>query len=329
MILAGDIGGTSSRLAFFEIREGRLRLVTEETFPSREHRSLEEIARAFAAPRKIEVTHACFGVPGPVRDGRVVTSNLPWVVEAEPLIRALGAPHLRLINDLEASAHGVAALQPEDLVTLNAGAPDAQGNQAVIAVGTGLGEAGLFWDGRDHWPFACEGGHADFPARHPLETELMLHLRAQFQRVSCERVLSGPGLVNIYEFLKSTGRGEEPAWLTEALEQGDPSAVISNAGLEGRCPLCARALGLFVAAFGAEAGNLALKTMAVGGVFLAGGVAPKILRALRAPAFLEAFTDKGRMRPLMEAMPVRVVLNEAMGLLGAARVAARLAGERV
>jgi glucokinase len=252
----------------------------------------------------------------------VVTPNLPWVVDAHELARDLKVPSVRLLNDLEANAYGIAALDAQDFVTLNPGAPGATGNAAVISVGTGLGEAGLFWNGETHLPFACEGGHADFAPRNALEAELMLWLQARHGRVSYERVLSGPGLLSIYEFLRDTGKGSEAPELREALRQGDGPAAISAAGLEGRDALCVKALDLFVSLYGAEAGNLALKVMATGGVYIGGGIAPKILKKLQAPAFLEAFADKGRMRPLLEAMPVKVITKDTAALLGAARVAA-------
>ncbi len=321
MILAGDIGGTSSRLACFEVQNGRLLLVTERTYPSRQYQGLDEIALAFASAQPGKLQSACFGIAGPVRNGRVATPNLAWVVDAQALARELNLPTVTLINDLEANAHGIAALEPEDLVTLNSGAPDAQGNAAVISVGTGLGEAGLFWDGKAHHPFACEGGHVDFAPRSDLEIELLRHLHAKFEHVSWERVLSGPGLYTIYQFLRDTGRGKEPASLAQELQTQDPSAVISKAGLAGRHELCIKALDLFVSFYGAEAGNLALKVMATGGVYLGGGIAPKILQKLQGPAFMAAFTAKGRMRPLTEAMPVRVILKETTALLGAARCA--------
>jgi glucokinase len=322
MILAGDIGGTSSRLACFEVQDGRLSLVTERIYPSRNYKGLDEIAMSFAAAQSGKIHCACFGIAGPVRNGRVVTPNLAWVVDSQVLARELNLPTVRLLNDLEANAHGIAALEPQDLVTLNPGAPDAQGNAAVISVGTGLGEAGLFWDGKAHHPFACEGGHVDFAPRTDLETELLSYLRSKFEHVSWERVLSGPGLYTLYQFLRETGRGEEPAALTQELQTEDPSAVISKAGLEGRHELCVKALDLFVSFYGAEAGNLALKLMATGGVYIGGGVAPRILPKLQGPAFMAAFTAKGRMRPLMEAMPVRVILKDSTALLGAARCAA-------
>ena len=324
MILAGDIGGTSSRLACFEVENGQLAMVAEQIYPSRQYKGLDEIATSFAAAQEGKIQRACFGIAGPVRNGRVATPNLAWVVDSRTLAQELDLPAVRLINDLEANAHGLAALEPKDLVTLNAGAPDAQGNAAVISVGTGLGEAGLFWDGKTHHPFACEGGHADFAPRTDLELELLKYLRAKFEHVSWERVLSGPGIYTIYQFLRETGRGKEPAELTEALRGPDPSAVISKAGLEGRYELCVQTLDLFVSFYGAEAGNLALKLMATGGVYIGGGIAPRIVAKLQGPAFMAAFTAKGRMRALTESMPVRVILKDSTALLGAARCAAQL-----
>lgn len=258
-------------------------------------------------------------MPGPVVDGVCRTTNLPWVVDARRLARRLGLDRVGLLNDLEAAAHGVAALEPNALETLNAGSAEARGNAALIAAGTGLGEAGLYWDGSRHHPFACEGGHADFGPRDDLETAFLGWLRARHGRVSWERVVSGPGLVALYEFLRDREGGGEPAWLTESLRAQDPAAAITRAALERRDERCALTLDRFVALYGAEAGNLALKVMARGGVYVGGGIAPRILAAMRTPAFLDAFVDKGRMRPLLESMPVRIILNEQCALLGAAR----------
>jgi glucokinase len=322
MILAGDIGGTSARLGLFAVRDERLVPIAERKYPSQEYAGLNEIASAFAGGCGHKVRAACFGIAGPVQNGRVVTPNLPWVVDSHSLSRDLGLASVKLINDLEANAYGIAALEPADFVTLNEGAPGAAGNAAVISVGTGLGEAGVFWDGRQHRPFACEGGHVDFAPRDELEVELLLWLRARYGRVSYERVLSGPGLLILYEFLRDTGRGTERPELAQAMTQGDASAAISAAGLEGQDELSVKALNMFVAFYGAEAGNLALKIMATGGVYLGGGIAPKILPKLKGPVFLAAFTGKGRMQPLLEAMPIRVVMKDTAALLGAARSAA-------
>jgi glucokinase len=327
MILAGDIGGTNSRLAHFEVVQGRVQPIVEETFPSRGSASLDDIVRTFVTKHNLRVMHACFGIAGPIRHGRSETINLPWVVDAEQLAQQLGLATVWLINDLEANAYGVAALAPEDFAILNEGTPDAEGNAAVIAAGTGLGEAGLYWDGKQHWPFASEGGHASFAPDNALQVELLQYLQQQFAHVSWERVLSGPGLYNVYTFLRDTQRGIEPAWLTEELHQVDPPAAIAGAALAGTSDLCVQALDLCVALYGAEAGNLALKVMATGGVFVGGGIAPKIVAKLQEPTFMQAFCAKGRLRSVLEAMPVRVIMNDKTALYGAARCAALRAAQ--
>ncbi len=321
MILAGDIGGTHTRLAFFDEQREKLRLVDSSVFPSRDFRSLDEIVQKYVATIKLYPQLACFGIAGPVRDGRVTASNLPWIVEAQTLAQELRIRDVFLINDLEAHGWGIETLDPADLLRLNEGAGNASGNRAIIAAGTGLGEAGMYWDGARHNVFACEGGHCDFAPRNHLEMDLFQYLQAQFEHVSYERVLSGPGLVNIYYFLRDTGRGTQPEWLTEQMRTGDPAAAISQAGLEERCPMAQQALQIFISVYGAETGNLALKIMATGGVYLAGGIAPKILPMLSGPMYLESFLDKGRMRPLLESMPIYLIKNEALALLGAARCA--------
>jgi len=321
MILAGDIGGTKTRLAFFTVAGERLQSLGEETFLSRHYGGLEEIVRAFVSRQQLTVTHGGFGIAGPVKHGRCETTNLPWVVDARQLANQLGIASVALLNDLEANAYGVVTLEAKDFMVLNPGALDADGNAAIIAAGTGLGEAGFYWDGAQHHPFACEGGHADFAPRNELETELLRYLLTRFAHVSYERVLSGPGLYNIYQFLRDTGRGEEPAWLSEELRQQDPAATISQAALPGRCALCVQALDLFVSLYGAEAGNLALKVMATGGLYVGGGIAPKIMQKLQDATFMQAFIAKGRMQPLLEAIPVRAILNDKTALLGAAHCA--------
>ena len=325
MILAGDIGGTNSRLALFAFGDLR-RPVLERTFPSRAQRGLREIAAGFLAGREGEVSRACFGVAGPVRNGRCETTNLPWIVDAAELSAALGIRGVSVINDLEANAFGLAALDAGDLCTLSDGDPDAAGNLCVVSAGTGLGEAGVYFDGRRHHPFATEGGHASFSPTTEQESDLLRWLQGRFGHASWERVLSGPGLVNIYEFLRDTGRGPEPAWLAEEIRAGDAAAVISRHALDGSSDLCSEALDLFVRFYGIEAGNAALKYMATGGVLLGGGIAPRNLDKLRGGGFMSAFLDKGRMRPLLEAMPVRVILNQRTALLGAARCAAEGGG---
>jgi glucokinase len=326
VILAGDIGGTKTILALFE-GNGRGSPVVEETFPSREHESFDEIVETFVARHRPRVRLAGVGVAGPVRGGRCVATNLPWVVDAADLAKDLGLSSALLLNDLEAYAHGIEVLGAKDVFVLNQGAPDAEGNRAVIAAGTGLGEAGLFWDGA-HWhPFATEGGHTDFAPRDELEMDLLRFLLKEHARVSWERLVSGMGLVNIYRFFKTTGREEEPTWLAEAMRAGDPGAVVAQHARDGRSPLCARTMDLFMALYGAEAGDLGLKVMSRGGVYVGGGIAPKNLDLLKQGAFMGRFTSKGRLSPLLEAMPVRVILNEKTGLLGAAHGAVLRAGE--
>jgi glucokinase len=328
MILAGDIGGTNARLAYFQSQSGHLRLVSERVFPSREHSELGEIVSQFLDDSGTRPEVACFGIAGPVRNGRVETSNLPWVVEQSRLAKQIHLPATLLINDLEASAWGIGALTAGDLVALNHVTGPTVGNQAVIAPGTGLGEAGLFWDGTCHHVFACEGGHTDFAPQTDLQIELLRFLQSRFGHVSYERILSGPGLVNAYEFLRDSGCGKESPELAAKLKSSDPAAAISQAALDGSSTLAEKALDLWISVYGAEASNLALKAMATGGLFLAGGISPKVLAKLTGPVFMQAFLDKGRLRPLMEAIPVQVVTNEKAGLLGAARCASVRGGQR-
>jgi glucokinase len=326
MILAGDIGGTSTRVALFEVTGDRLVSRVQTNFPSGKYPGLEAILSEFLVANRSPIDVACFGIAGPVRQGRVETPNLTWVVDAQHLAHQLGLKAVALLNDLESTAYGIATLGRMDFAVLNEGAPVEQGSRAVIAAGTGLGEAALHWDGALHRPFASEGGHTDFAPRDELEVELLLRLRKRFGHVSYERVVSGPGLLNLYEFLRDSGRGSEPSWLSERLRQEDPSAVIATAALEKSSELCVLALERFVSSYGAEAGNLALKVLATGGVYVGGGIAPKILPKLKEPIFLESFLDKGRYRKLMESIPVRVILNDRTALLGAARYAALSAG---
>jgi len=324
VILGGDVGGTKCNLALFDERCGALVEGPSHRFPSHDYPRFEDVVFEFihtvAEPSGVQVTAAGFGVAGPVKDGVVVATNLPWRVDSKSLASLLKLPKVAMLNDLEATANGIAALGAGDFETLNAGVPGAHGMQAVIAAGTGLGEAGLYWDGSKHRPLSSEGGHADFAPRNELEDALLVYLRTRFgAHVSWERILAGPGVRNVYEFLRDTGRGTEEPWLREAMEKGDPSAVISRAALEKKSKLCVAALDLFVSIYGAEAGNLALKFLSTGGLFIGGGIAPKILPKLREPAFMEAFLAKGRLRAVLEQMPVRVILNDNTALFGAAR----------
>jgi len=321
MILAGDIGGTNARLAVFDVLDGRFSLISASVFPSREYSSLDEIVSKFVRTANVHPHAACFGVAGPVRNGRVEASNLPWIIESKRLAEELDLKKALLINDLEANAWGIAFLDPADLVSLNQVKGTPVGNQAVISAGTGLGEAGMYWDGTKHLVFASEGGHADFAPRNELETELLRYLRVRFGHVSYERIVSGPGLVNVFNFLRDTERGVEPKWLADEMLHSDPAAAISRAAIDGKCGLSEQAIDLFVSIYGSEAGNLALKIMATGGIYLGGGIAPKMLPKLAGPLFMEGFLSKGRMQHLLEAIPVRVITNDRVALLGAARFA--------
>jgi len=319
MILAGDIGGTNARLTFYREENGTFSAVREHVFKSSEFRGLDEIVLKFVSESGLHPTIASFGIAGPVRNGRVEASNLPWVIESSRLAKELHLDSVSLLNDLEAQAWGIQCLGISDTVALNQLCnPNPTGNQAVVAAGTGLGEAGLIWDGERHHIFACEGGHVDFAPRNELEVDLLRYLLGRFGHVSYERIVSGPGLVNVYLFLKDTHRAEEPQWLRDEIAAGDPGAAISRAAVSAKAPLAEQALNLWISIYGAEAGNMALKILATGGIFLAGGIAPKILPQLAGPLFMQAFLGKGRMQSLLESIPVRVITNGKNGLLGAA-----------
>lgn len=324
MILVGDIGGTNTRMALLSQKEGRLTLERERIYSSREHAGLGEIIADFIDSKSAQPEAACFGIAGPVLNGRANVSNLAWVVDALELSRNSTIPRVSLINDLLAHACGITDLENKDVIVLNPGT-SCSGNAALIAAGTGLGEAGLFWDGTTYRPFPGEGGHADFGPNNELEVALYRYLMNKYGHVSWERVLSGPGIKNIYDFLRDSGTELEPAWLQEELDRApDKSALIAQQGLEAKAPICEHALDIFVGVYGAEAGNLALRVMAVSGIFISGGIAGKILPKMQQPQFMRAFVSKGRMAPLLESVPVKVIVNEHIGLLGAARYALML-----
>jgi glucokinase len=325
LILAGDLGGTNFRVAVF-CGDPEMTRLHFAKFKSANHHSLEEMVRLFlsAIDTGAPLQAACFGVPGPNVAGVVVPSNLGWKIEINALPKLIGIPRVAVLNDLEATAYGLDALRQTDLSPIQAGSGSQAGNQCVIAPGTGLGEAGLFWDGTRHTPWACEGGHADFAPTDELQHDLLTFLRREYGRVSCERVVSGMGIANIYRFLRDTGRGKENPQVAAEMLAGDPSAIIDMHASDGSCPLCRATMDLFLQALGAEASNLALKSMSIGGVFLGGGIPPKILPLLRRPIFLESFLNKGRLRPLLETMPINVVLNDETALLGSARRALRM-----
>jgi len=320
MILAGDIGATRARLAAFETEGNRLQCVVEKTYVSQQHEGLSPILADFIKTEGIPVHSACVGVAGPVRGGRSKISNLPWTIDSGELAKQLKLNSVGLLNDLEAYAYGIDALESKDFVSLSEGADDAEGNRAVISARTGLGMAGLFWDGFRHHPFACEGGHADFAPRNDVEMELLVYLQKKYGRISYERILSGPGIKNIYDFLRETHKAEEPEWLREQMEAaGDTPALISKLALEGKAAICDQALSIFVSVFGAETGNCALKFMSTGGIFIGGIIAAKNVAKMKEHGFMRAFLDKGRMEVLLKDMPVKIVLNDDCGIIGAAR----------
>jgi len=328
MILAGDIGGTKTVIGLFEEAGNRLHAIREETFPSQSYGSLEAILDQFMRPGSRPPLHAaCFGVAGPVIEGKSKATNLPWELDERRLAEALRVPRVKLLNDLEAAAYGMLHLDPTDLCVMQPGSPR-KGNIAVIAAGTGLGEAILYWDGKCYHPIATEGGHADFAPRSDLEIDLLHYLQKEFGHVSYERVLSGPGLFNIYRFLRDSGIAPEPEWLRTRIAENDPGAMISEIGLTGDDPLCTKALDLFASIYGAEAGNLALKALAIGGVYVGGGIAPKILPRLKESTFLHAFSNKGRFAELLRSIEVKVALNLRAPLIGAAHYGLMLLSRR-
>lgn len=332
MILAGDVGGTKVHLALFDFTSGRLHMLREHKFASRDFTSVEGVVKAFIAQDSKGDTHgitaACFGAPGPVIDQRMEPTNLPWKLDARVISRTSDIPHVLLLNDLEANGYGIPELEPKDLVTLYQGDPSAVGNAGLISAGTGLGEALLVWNGKRHIPVASEGGHTDFAARTPDEIALLQHLTKKLNgRVSYERVISGLGLINIYEFFRDVKKMDEPQWLKDRMAKEDPNFVIATCGEDGSSELCAETLNLFAGVYGAEAGNIALKVLARGGVYLGGGMSPKLLKTLQNGTFRKAFLDKGRLSPLLETITVRVILDQSCALLGAAAYAESRAAE--
>lgn len=327
MILAGDVGGTKVHLALYDFTHGKLTYKRENRFAAKEYAGLEAIVREFLASD--QASAACFGVPGPVRDGRLRLTNLPWTLDSRELSANLGIQHVFLINDLEANGYGIAELQPDQIYTLSEGDPSQQGNRALIAAGTGLGEGLLMWNGRLHIPYPSEGGHADYAPRNEDEIDLLRYLKQKYNgRISWERVVSGMGMTSIYEFLRDVRGMEVPAWLAEQIDSAhDCNSVITEMALNGKSEICVRTLDMFVSAYGAEAGNLALKVLSVGGLYIGGGIGPRILEKLKDGTFIRAFTDKGRLSQLLVNMPVRVILESRAAVLGAAAYAEARAAE--
>lgn len=336
MILAGDVGATKVRLALFRFEQGALRHVREDKFLASEYRDLASVIRTFLGEKAfsdhqcLDVDAACLGVPGPVRASAVRLTNLPWRINSHELAQELGIENFFLLNDLEANGYGIDELDPSQIFVLNKGDTSQLGHRALIAAGTGLGEGFLIWNGKTHSPIASEGGHADFAPRNDLEIDLLRYLRDQVGsdgHVSWERVCSGRALPKIYSFLRDERKLKESPEVRDRMEAEDPGAVIGELGDSETDELCVRTLEVFVSIYGAEAGNLALKILAHGGVYVGGGIAPKILKTLKKGGFLQAFCEKGRMHDLVAQMPLRIILEPRTALIGAAAYAEAHAAE--
>jgi glucokinase len=328
VILAGDIGGTKTNLALFDWKSDRVEPERQRTFYSRDYASFDDVLAEFLKPPEAEsdpppIQAAALGVAGPVIHNRCQTTNLPWIVDGAALAARFALPKVWLLNDLEATAYGLPVLRPDETEVLNAGSPpESPAAMALIAAGTGLGEAILFPHRSHYHPMPSEGGHASFAPTNDLEIELLRYLRINHLHVSWERMLSGPGLVNIYEFLRDTKKNE-PTWVAERMQAGDPAAVIAEVGLAKGAEICVQAMDLFASMYGAEAGNLALKALSLSGLYVGGGIAPKLLPLLRAGGFMRAFVNKGRYKRLLGGIPVRIIMNPKTAMLGAASAAAR------
>ena len=327
-VLAGDIGGTKTLLQLADIKPGGYRVLLEKRFNSSAYAGLlplvEEFMQQAAQQDIFEVERACFGIAGPITGKTAKVTNLPWHVDAEVLAQAVSLKQVRLINDFQAVGYGIEALDPNDFHVLQRGRAEPRGPRVILGAGTGLGEGLLVWQ-QDHYEvIASEGGHVGFAPEDHLQVDLLCFLQQQFERVSFERVCSGPGLVNIYEFLVSRGESEESQTLRMKMSAGDPAAAITEYALSDKDLLAVRALDLFIDIYGSQAGNLALTCLASGGIYVAGGIAPKIIDKLKQGGFVRAFRNKGRMQHLLDDMPLKVVMNPKIGLIGAAMAASRL-----
>jgi len=327
MLLAGDIGGTKVVLALFSDETGPHHCIKEARYLSADFDSLTDIIADFIGRFDVQPSAACFGVAGPVHGNRVQVTNLPWHIDGRAVSEELHGVPVYLLNDLEAIANGIPILEPEDVEILKLGEVEPEGPIAVLAPGTGLGEAFLFWDGRRYRAIASEGGHTDFAPATPLEVELLAFLQPRLGHVSYERVCSGIGIPNLYSFLCETGKYQQPAWLAQEFARAkDPTPVIVQAALEGRAPICEATLDLFLAILGSEAGNLVLQVLATGGVYLAGGIPPRILPQLQGETFLRAFTRKGRFSDLLGRVQIAVIIDSQSALHGAANYGLLMTG---
>jgi len=320
MYLIGDIGGTKTNIAILEPSGGKFKTLYEKSFVSKDYDSLTTIVKKIVETccGTSLAKYACFGVAGPVKDGMCDATNLPWIIDSKKIKEVLNIDNVFLLNDLEAAAYGIEVLEDKDVYVLNKGTPQKNGARCLVSAGTGLGESIIFWDGKKYKPCPSEGGHSDFAPRNKIEIDLLSYLINKYGRISYERILSGSGLLNGYGFFKDTTYQNTPGWLLERLKKEDPSAVISDVGMSKKDECCEKALDLFVSIYGAEAGNLALKCLATAGVYIGGGIAPKILDKIKEGAFMQAFTHKGRLSVMVSQIPVKVILNDKIPLLGCA-----------
>jgi glucokinase len=316
MILAGDVGGTKSNMGLFDVQSGKLVRVAHQRYPSAEHKALDDIAEDFVRTTNAKVTAAAFGIAGPVLNNCVHTSNLPWTVDGASLAKRLGLDHTTLLNDLEATCHGVGVMEPKDLETLYAGTPLFEATRGVISAGTGMGQGVIFWDGKDHIPIPGEGGHADFPPQTPQQADLWKYLKTVVEFVSVEIILSGRGFQHLHEFLDASVRHSSFDENTD-----EAAAEITGNALSGKCPVCVAAVDLWVEIYGSEAGNMALRAVTRGGMYVAGGIAVKILPKMTTGKFVAAAQSKEKLGDFLRLVPIHIVLNEDCPLLGAANVA--------
>ncbi|MBI5273525.1 MAG: glucokinase [Chlamydiales bacterium] len=319
MYLAADVGGTKTHLAIYESTNCKLQSIKDKKYPSKNYPNITNILQEFLSDFEGKIEKICIGIAGPVKNGICKTTNLPWVVDIKEVCKRLNITYGAIINDLEANAYGIKMLTKENFYCINKGVETLVGNQALISAGTGLGEAGIFFNGKQHIPFACEGGHCDFAPKNELEVDLLRFLMKRYgAHISFERVLCGRGIYEIYQFLTETKREIKCADVDEQIKRLDPPKIISEAGVKGECKACRSTLEVFCSIYGSEAGNCALKFMALGGVFIGGGIAPKILTVLKNSDFLTSFVGKGRFEEFLSQIPINIVLNENTALLGAA-----------
>lgn len=319
-VLAGDIGGTKTNLAFFRATQQEVTLLHAAKYPSTDYPSILVILQQFLTETNQPLPdRICLGVAGPVLDGRVELTNLNWAIDCAALREQTKVKEVVLLNDLEATAWGLAALRADDFITVHHGVDGNTGNIAIIAPGTGLGQAGLYWSGKEYHPFPTEGGHCDFSPRSTLDMELCSYLQTQYEVVSWEKVVAGPGIYDIYQFLRDVKKKEEPSWLAERWPHEEhPSAVISQAAIQQKAAICVETMDLYVRYLARECSNLVLKMKATGGLFLGGGIPPKIAPLLQQESFYQHYMDCDRMQHLLEKVTIRIIRNDKTGLLGAA-----------